>query len=462
MNGKLQQLREQKALSRRDLSNLSGVDEITIYRLERGKTKKPMPSTIRKLAESLGVKPEYLLSQQRTTGLMNKNPENNTSKLTAISLFTGAGGLDIGFEQEGFDVRVAIDLDPKAIETIKANRPSVTVISNDICKVSTKEILKKARMGVGEVTVLIGAPPCEPFSVAGRRNGFQDDRAKAMHAFIDVINKIKPQFFVLEEVPGFLRVAKRHISFYERVKKRPEELDPDTRLGSAFEEILKDFESTGYKLSYDHSSPKDSILNAADFGVPQKRLRFIMIGSREGKAVPLPVPTHGAPNTVEVISGRRRPWVTLGNALKELCDPSPEYVEFPLSWRPLLALVPQGGCWRDLPDELHKEALGGAYDDAGSGLKGGRTGFLRRLSWDRPSPTVVDRPTTKAGCLCHPDAEPPRPLSVKEYAKIQGFPDNWLLPGPISAKYRLIGQATPVQLSRAVAVAVQNQLASVL
>ena len=102
---------------------------------------------------------------------------------------------------------------------------------------------------------------------------------------------------------------------------------------------------------------------------------------------------------------------------------------------------------------MHREALGGAYDDPENpltrGKKGGRTGFLRRLSWDKPSPTLVDRPTTKAGCLCHPTET--RPLSIREYARLQGFPDDWKFSGPVQARYRLIGQATPIPLAIAVA-----------
>ena len=127
-----------------------------------------------------------------------------------------------------------------------------------------------------------------------------------------------------------------------------------------------------------------------------------------------------------------------------------------------LYLVPPGGCWRDLPEHLHKTVLGGAYDDGSdpltAGLKGGRTGFLRRLSWDKPAPTLVDRPTNKANCLCHP--EDARPLSVREYARIQGFDDNWIFAGSLSQRYRLIGQATPVQLAAAIASQIKKHRAA--
>ncbi len=371
-------------------------------------------------------------------------------KPTVLSLFTGGMGLDLGFEGAGFEVKVAVEKDSWAEETIRANRPDIPVICRDVEDVTTEEILETAGLSVGEATILVGAPPCEPFSTAGRRNGFQDGRAHTVHEFIRVIKEASPLYFVMEEVPGFLRAAKRHISFYERVKKRSDELDEDERLGSAFEEIMAEFQGLGYALNYDSEHPSASVINAADYGVPQKRKRFILIGSREGVSVPLPAPTHASPRSLEVTKGTEEPWVTLKDAFGGLNDLEPEYLKFPSSWRHYLEQVPPGGCWRNLPPELHREALGGAYDDTGEGLKGGRTGFLRRLAWDRPAPTVVDRPTTRAGCMAHPD-EWWRPLSVKEYARLQGFRDEWVFKGPLAARYRLIGQATPIPLAQAIA-----------
>jgi DNA (cytosine-5)-methyltransferase 1 len=375
---------------------------------------------------------------------------------SVISLFTGAMGLDLGFEDVGFEVRVSVEKDPWAVETIRANRPSIPVIPRDIHEVTTAEILEKAGLSVDEVTVLTGASPCEPFSTAGRRMSIEDSRAKTVDEFIRVINDARPLFFVFEQVPGFTRAAKRHISFYERVKKRPEDIHPDERLGSAFEEIMAQFRDTGYALSYNGGNPQTSILNAADYGSPQRRKRFVLIGAREGQPVALLEKTHGAPDSPEVIRNILEPWATLRDALAGLNDPQPEYLKFPHSWGKYLAYIPPGGYWKDLPEELYKEALGGAYDETGSNLKGGRTGFLRRLAWDKPAPTIVDRPNTKAACLCHPDED--RPLSVKEYARLQGFPDDWVFEGPLPSRYELIGQATPIPLARALAFAVKAAL----
>ena len=373
---------------------------------------------------------------------------------TALSLFTGGMGLDLGFEREGFQIRVAVESEPAALETIRANRPHLKVLmgSNGRSKrpariedVSTEELLTEAGLAIREATVLIGAPPCEPYTTVGNRNGKADHRADGIEQFIRVINEAQPQFFVLEEVPSFLSAAVRHIPFYDRITVPQADLPPDVRLGSFFDEVMAKLRDTGYELSFEEEHPRRSVLNAAQYGAAQNRRRFILIGSREGYKVPLPTPTHSTPKT-------------LGAILDEVDDRYPEYQPFPRKWGSYLRFVPEGGCWRDLPVEMQREVMGGAIDDPSDdrtrGKKGGRTGFLRRLSRDKPAPTLVDSPTTKAACLCHPDGE--RPLSVKEYAALQGFPPDWRFEGSLTARYRLIGQATPVPLAQVVAKAVRQ------
>ncbi len=375
---------------------------------------------------------------------------------TAISLFTGGMGLDRGFELEGFQIRVAVESDPAAVATIHANRPHLQVLmgSNGRSKrsariedVSTEELLTAAGLAVDEATVLIGAPPCEPYTTVGSRNGKADHRADGITHFIRVIEEAQPHFFVLEEVPSFVSAAVRHISFYDRIATPEADLSPDLRLGSFFDEVMAAFRATGYALSFDDAYPRGSVLNAAHFGAAQNRKRFILIGSRQGPAVPLPTPTCAVPKT-------------LGEVLDELDDPCPEHQPFPRKWGSYLRLVPEGGCWRDLPVDIQRKVMGGAIDDPDDartrGKKGGRTGFLRRLSRNKPAPTLVDSPTTKAACLCHPNGE--RPLSVKEYAALQGFPLDWDFRGSLTARYRLIGQATPVPLAQAVAKSVRQRI----
>ena len=375
---------------------------------------------------------------------------------TVISLFTGGMGLDLGFEEAEFDVKAALDNDAAVKLTLRANGRRFPVISDDVTNVTTADLLSSADLTVEQATVVTGAPPCEPFTTAGARNGFRDHRASAVHSFIRVVREARPEYFVFEEVPGFLRAAKRHISFYSRTQMRYEDVPTDARLGSAFDEVMEEFQGLGYRLSFDPDEPKASLLNSADYGAPQKRIRFVLIGAREDRPIVLPIPTHGAPESIDVQEGHKKPWRTLRDALEGLDLEGDEHVQFPEKWGQYLHLVPEGGCWRDLPEDLHQVVLGGAYDDRSNpltaGKKGGRTGYLRRLSWDKPAPTLVDRPTNKANCLCHP--EETRPLSIREYARIQGFADEWQFSGSLSQRYRLIGQATPIRLARAIASAI--------
>ena len=384
---------------------------------------------------------------------------------TVISLFPGAMGLDLGFDLEGFDIRVAVENDPWAIQTIQANECRLNnvpeIVEDDIHNVSGDAILKLSGLGKGDVTVLIGAPPCEPHSTAGKRNGGADSRADTIFDFIRLINETKPLVFCMEEVKGFLSSSKKHLGFYDRIAMKPEAVDPDGKPGSFFREVMEEFKGTGYSLTFSEDNPKQSVLNAADYGAPQKRERFILIGVRKGLPVMLPEPTHGPKST------GNQPHITLGEALTRLPIQKHQYLSFPSTWVRYLEKVPEGGCWKDLPPSDQRKAMGGAYDDSTNdqtkGKKGGRTGFFRRLAWDAPSPTLVDRPNTKACCLCHPKEL--RPLSIQEYACIQGFPDNWVFKGPennknkhLSKIYELIGQATPVPLSQAIASAISAWL----
>ena len=390
----------------------------------------------------------------------------SSSTKTVISLFPGAMGLDIGFDRHGFEIKVVVEKDPWAVETIKANEAKLrnfpAIINDDIHNVSGELILKEAGLERGETTVLIGAPPCEPHSTAGRRNGGGDNRSDAIFDFIRIINETKPLVFCMEEVKGFLSSSKKHMDFYDRIAMKPEQVGLEERPGSFFHEVIEEFKKSGYALTFDDQNPSEAVLNSADYGAPQKRERFILIGVRDGQPIPLPLPTHGPK------SASGRPHQTLGSIRPNTSNLDHQFLPFPSAWGRFLEQVPRGGCWKDLPLELQEAAMGGAFDDPNDkrtkGKKGGRTGFYRRLSWDAPSPTLVDRPTTKACCLCHPDEL--RPLSVQEYACIQGFPVDWTFRGPgklgqkrnLSKVYELIGQATPVALAEAIATAIISHL----
>jgi len=347
--------------------------------------------------------------------------------LTAISLFTGAMGLDLGFEKNGFDIRVAVDNNPAVCDTIKANSPLLPLIPRDIRHVSTNAILKKANLRKSEATVVIGGPPCQSFSTAGRRLSINDQRGALVFEFIRVVRESKPTFFVFENVPGLRSATLRHISFYERAEKKPDEIPKESRLGEAFTLLLRKFRMTKYKLTVE-------VLDAADFGAPQKRRRLFIMGTRDGQFLE--------------IRERKRGCTTLRKALNGLNDPQPEFFPFP-PWGKYLQYVPPGGDWRDLPEEIKKEAMGRAFYS-----QGGRTGFFRRLHWDRPAPTLVSSPIRKATCLAHPDQI--RPLSIKEYSAVQGFPKRWQFKGSTKEKYEMIGNAVPLHLSSIVGKAIKS------
>lgn len=364
-------------------------------------------------------------------------------ELKVISLFSGAMGLDLGFEKAGFEIRVALDLNRWACETIKLNRPTLPVIHKNVRNVQTKEILEKAGLGIGEATLVIGGPPCQPFSTAGNRSSINHEKGSLIFEFLRVVREARPQFFVFENVTGLLSAALKHMSFYERISKKVTELQPDVRLGSAFEVVLDRFLKTGYYITWE-------VLNAADYGTPQKRKRLFIFGSRDKPKLQIPPKTHAPKRSLDVSMGLKKPWTTVKDAFRDLVDPDPEYINFP-SWGKYMKYIPPGGDWRDLPKEIKEEAMGGAFKS-----QGGRTGYYRRLDWEKPSPTILTSPVFKGTVLAHPDK--PRPLSIKEYAKIQCFPDNWEFAGKLRQKYRLIGEAVPVRLSYAIAKSIKEHI----
>lgn len=381
-----------------------------------------------------------------------KQKKLNSKNPTVISLFTCGMGMDVGFEKAKFQTVYTNDITKFACNTIRQNRSEIPCDEGDITNISSKEILKKSKHKKGEIDVVIGGPPCQSFSTAGARKGLEDKRGMALLEFIRVIRDVQPKFFVFENVPGLKSIAKKHISFYDRMSVDKKTLSSDQQYGSLFGEILDEFNKLKkYKSDWD-------ILNSADYGVPQKRKRLILIGSRtmDPKIIFEKIKKNAKfadPKKAE--EEGKKPWKTLRDALDGLKDDKMERTEFP-KWGKYLKHIPAGGCWVDLPENLKKEAMGRAAnsdDPKRKGKQGGRTGFFRRLSWDKPSPTLVTSPSQMGTCLCHPDED--RPLTVKEYAKLQGFPAGWKFIGSTSQKYRMIGEAVPVPLAKVIAKTVK-------
>lgn len=345
-----------------------------------------------------------------------------------ISFFSGAMGLDIGLEKAGLNVVIGQDFEPSCVETMRANGHNV--LGGDIREINPETLLKLTGLHVGEPFMVCGGPPCQPFSTAGKRLGINDPRGSLFMNFIRMIDYIRPRFFVMENVKGIVSSPLKHVSVKEREKD-----DPEQQLGTVLDVILSEFDKLGYKTVY-------GVLDAVNYGVPQFRERFVLIGSRDNEDIFLPMPTH-----FQMHQNSEYRWKTVGEVIKDLENNPGEYTSLSGERKKYIHMVPEGGNWRDLPEEIIPVAMGGAYQSGG-----GKVGFYRRLSYNQPAPTITTSPAQKATMLCHPTQD--RPLSIKEYARIQQFPDDWIFKGTLSAKYRQIGNAVPVGLAEAIGRAI--------
>ena len=345
-----------------------------------------------------------------------------------ISFFSGAMGLDIGLEKAGLNVVIGQDFEPSCVETMRANGHNV--LGGDIRKINPETLLKLTGLHVGEPFMVCGGPPCQPFSTAGKRLGINDPRGSLFMDFIRMIDYIRPRFFVMENVKGIVSSPLKHVSVKEREKD-----DPEQQLGTVLDVILSEFDKLGYKTVY-------GVLDAVNYGVPQFRERFVLIGSRDNEDIFLPMPTH-----FQMHQNSEYRWKTVGEVIKDLENNPGEYTSLSGERKKYIHMVPEGGNWRDLPEEIIPVAMGGAYQSGG-----GKVGFYRRLSYNQPAPTITTSPAQKATMLCHPTQD--RPLSIKEYARIQQFPDDWIFTGTTAAKYRQIGNAVPIGLAEAIGKAI--------
>ena len=353
--------------------------------------------------------------------------ENDTNR-DVISLFSGAMGLDIGLAKAGLNILCGQDIDAACVATMYANGHNV--LDGDIRDLEAPDVLSQAGLHPGEPFLLCGGPPCQPFSTAGKRLGINDPRGSLFMDFIRMIDNIRPRFFIMENVKGLISAPVKHIPIAERNKENSSQY-----LEKVLEIILAEFEKLGYKSVY-------GILDAVNYGVPQFRERFVLIGSRDSEEIFLPMPTH-----FQLHQDNSYRWQTLRNAISDLENSVGESASFSSDRLSFLRQVPEGGNWKDISPELIKTAMGGAYTSGG-----GKVGFYRRLSYDQPSPTLVTSPVQKATMMCHPIQD--RPLSVREYARIQQFPDDWTFEGTVAAKYRQIGNAVPVGLGEALGKAI--------
>lgn len=365
---------------------------------------------------------EALIGKRLWFSILGDDSMRTKSKINypTISTFSGAMGMDNGLEKAGFDIRLAVEIEKAMCDTIRLNKPALPLISDDIRNYSGDELLKRAGLRPGELFLLCGGPPCQAFSTAGKRRGLDDERGNVFLKFISLIGELRPKYFLIENVRGLLSAS------YTPPNARSGYI---AEKGSALAYLLNQIEEIGYSYSF-------TLYDAANYGVPQRRERVVIIGSRENYRIPLVPPTHNEHGT-----GGLKPWVSLRNAIENVKSCTAGVI--PARRRMFYEYLSAGQNWKDLPESLQKEAMGKSY-----ALQGGKTGFYRRLSWDKPSPTLVTCPTMPATELCHPDEI--RPLSIEEYARIQMFPETWKFSGNLGAIYKQIGNAVPVGLAEAI------------
>jgi DNA (cytosine-5)-methyltransferase 1 len=378
------------------------------------------------------------------------SPVTRPRRYKVVSLFSGAMGLDLGLEQTGrFEVVAAIEIERSFCETIRVNQKDgrlskgLKVFEGDAKELDPKQLLDKVGLKPGEVDLLVGGPPCQTFSTAGRRRAIQDPRGTLLWEFLRWIRILEPRFFIIENVRGLLSAALKHRRIAERPEKGGVPLSPDEEPGSVvrrFANELQQLPSNAYHMDCFE-------VNAVNYGAPQLRERALFIGNRYNAIVEFPAPTHARMPSPDGLL----PWRTLGDAIKGLIEIDPVIMDFSPRKRAYLSRVPPGSNWRSLPPNMQRESMGRAWY-----AKGGRSGWWRRLSFDLPCPTLVTMPNHASTALCHPTEV--RALTLREYACIQEFPADWKFCGTPAEQYAQAGNAVPLRLGHVAGDVVANEL----
>lgn len=319
-----------------------------------------------------------------------------------VELFAGGGGLALGMEQAGLESVFLNEMDKHACTTLRHNRPNWNVVEGDISKVDFSTIEQN-------VDVLTGGFPCQAFSYAGKSLGFEDTRGTLFFEMARAIKELQPKVFLAENVRALL-----------------------THEGG---ETLATIKNVINELGYDLVEPK--VIKSIFYKVPQKRERLILVGIRKDLSDKA---TFQWPSPYKKI-------MTLKDAFYkgELFDSDVKASSgqiYPQRKKEIMQHIPAGGYWRNLSDDLQREYMQGSYF-----LGGGKTGMARRLSMNEPSLTLTTSPAQKQTERCHPIET--RPLQVNEYARIQTFPDDWEFQGSLTASYKQIGNAVPVNMAAA-------------
>ena len=328
-----------------------------------------------------------------------------------LELFAGAGGLAIGLEKAGIKCVALNEIDKWACNTLRENRPKWNVLEGDIKSFNFKEYNNK-------VDIVTGGFPCQAFSYAGKKLGLNDARGTLFYEFARVIKEVNPPICIGENVKGLLSHEK----------------------GKTLEGMISILDEIGYNVV------PVQVLKAINYKVPQKRERLILVGIRKdiGLKFEYPKPHYKIYNLIDALKK---------GELYDSDVPKSEGSKYPEHKKVVLDLVPQKGYWRNLPIDIQKEYMGKSFF-----LGGGKTGIARRIGWDEPSLTLTCSPAQKQTERCH--TEETRPFTVREYARIQTFPDDWKFTGSVSQQYKQIGNAVPCNLGQEIGYSIINFLNS--
>jgi DNA (cytosine-5)-methyltransferase 1 len=336
----------------------------------------------------------------------------------------------------GFNCVVCNEIDALAVETIKLNKPELPVISDSVERVTLATLSEAAGFDVSGIDLLAGGPPCQAFSVFGQRRGLHDGRGRMIFEFFRLLDEIRPKAFLMENVRGLHSMPLVPKGMEGDGSYMREHTEP----GSLLRELIRLFEGVGYRVDC-------YLVNSVNYGAPQIRERLLCIGSRFDIDPDFPIPEFS-----NRPSDNLPPFRTLGDAIGEgFCDPDPSMMNFSPRKLKYLAMVPPGGNWRNLSEDVQKESMGKSWY-----LKGGRSAYWRKLSFDFPSPTVVTMPNHAGTSMCHPTEL--RALTVGEMAAVQEFPRDWKFAGSPTDKCRQIGNAVPPRLGQVAGRVLQRLL----
>ncbi len=347
-----------------------------------------------------------------------------------ISLFSGGMGLDLGLEMANFECAACVEINEDAVKTIRYNRPNITVFDKSITDVSGKDLLQAGNFKKNEVPLVVGGPPCQAFSVFGNRLGLEDARGQMLFEYLRIIKETQPKVFLMENVRGLLSMS----IIPKKSAKQENKNIPLSHYehGSLIRLLFEEFNNIGYNVNC-------FVVNAVNYGAPQIRERVLLIGNRYGYNIDFTKPQYS-----NRPGDNLPPFKTLGDAIdpkKGFVDNCPEVMNFSPRKLKYLSMVPEGGNWRSLPIDIQKESMGKSWF-----LKGGRSAYWRKLSYNFPSPTVVTMPNHAGTSMCHPKEL--RAISVGEAAAIQEFPKDWIFQGTTSSKFKQVGNAVPTRLGK--------------